>query len=553
MIRSQHENPPESQIDVDVLIIGSGPAGTALAVELGLQGLTCHVFERRTARQPQPKAKLTNIRTMGLMRRWGIADRVRDRAPLPPGFPSDVAFLTTLTGYELTRFPNAFSTAPDRTRPYPEPAQQMPQDMLEEVLRERADELPGVQITRGVMFKRFEEYAEGIEAQLEVLDTGAPITVRAKYLAGADGARSRIRGQLGIEMPGQDLAANVSAVLRAPGLWELNDKPPAVQYWITTKNAPGIIGPLDTEGLWWFHLSEADNGGVLTNAEVEAKFQAAVGAEFQCETVSQGPWQAERRLADTYRAGRTFLLGDAAHLHPPMGGYGMNMGVGDGLDLGWKLAAVLKGWGDDALLDSYETERRPIHQRVIDEATVNYQRNSNQYKSDELELEGPAGDALRIEVGAAIHEQKAQEFASTGVQLGYRYEGSPVIVSDGTPEPPNEISSYTPTARPGHLAPHAWLNAEECVYDRLGFGLNLISFSAEPELAEPFVRAAAVAEIPLTLIELPGSEIRDLYGADLVLVRPDQTVAWRGDQADDAGAILDRIRGRAADREQVAR
>lgn len=532
------------RLDADVLVVGSGPVGSALAIELARAGATCVVLERRAGRSLQPRAKLTNIRTMTLLRRWGIASEVRARAPLPPTFPSDIAFVTRLRGWELTRFPNALSTALDRARPYPEPAQQVPQDVLEEVLRGHARRLSGVNVLTGVQFDSFEETATGVVAKARVVEGGEPVDIHARYLAGCDGAHSLVRASAGIEMPGVDLAPNVSAVFRAPTLWSEHDKAPAVHYWTVTPAAPGILGPLDPAELWWFHLNEAPGDGRLSNAEVRQSFFAAVGGEFPCEVVANSPWVAQSRVASTYRAGRAFLLGDAAHLHPPMGGYGMNMGIGDAVDLGWKLGAVIAGWGGAGLLDSYELERRPIHLRVIDEATSNYRRNSNRYRDENLEAEGSAGDAARVRIGQRIHEEKAREFASIGVQLGYRYEGSPVVVPDGSEEPADEVGTYLPTARPGHLAPHAWVDEERCVYDLLGRGFSLLRFTADPAAGADLVRAAGVSGVPLAVVDLDDPVLRDLYGADLVLVRPDQQVAWRGSTATrDAISLLNQVRG----------
>ena len=541
---------PVNVVDVDVLVVGAGPAGSALAIELGRVGVRCLVVERRTKRSPQPRAKLTNIRTMTLMRRWGIAQNVRAAAPLPPTFPSDIAFVTRLTGWELARFPNAFSTTVDRSRPFPEPAQQVPQDVLEDVLRRHARTLPTITIMPGMQLDAFEQSEAGVIAHASATDGEGEVQVHAKYIAGCDGARSSVRQLMGVEMPGMDLAANVSAVLRAPTLWSLHDKARAVHYWTSTPDAPGILGPLDPTELWWYHLNEAPNGGILTDDEVRRSFFAAVGAEFQCEVVANSPWLAQRRIASTYRVGRAFLLGDAAHLHPPMGGYGMNMGIGDAVDLGWKLGAVINGWAGAGLLSSYEIERRPIHLRVIEEAASNFSNNSNRYREPDLESAGPQGDMARQRVGLRIREEKAREFASIGVQLGYRYEGSPVVIADGSDATADEVSSYIPTARPGHLAPHAWVDGERCVYDLFGPGLTLLRLSGNGDSGHGLIGAAEKDGVPLVVVDLPRPEIRELYDADLALVRPDQQIAWRGDSVADGVHLLDRVRGLIAEQDK---
>lgn len=316
-----------------------------------------------------------------------------------------------------------------------------------------------------------------------------------------------------------------------------------MQYWMVNPEAPGILGPLDDSDVWWFHLNEASTGGRVPDDEVRRLFFRAVGQEVPAELIANGPWTAQRLIARQYRQGRAFLLGDAAHLHPPMGGYGMNMGVGDAVDLGWKLAAVLGGWGGPELLDSYQAERRPLHQLVLDEAARNFAWNGNQLFVPGLEEAGADGDRIRREAGETVRTQKAREFASHGVQLGYRYEGSPVIVPDGTEPAPQEVSTYVPTARPGHLAPHTWINAERSLYDLLGPDFTLLRLGGKPPDADPLLRAAAKAGVPVRVLDLPHPELRDLFEAPMVLIRPDQHVAWRGDEPDQPGRIIDRVRG----------
>jgi hypothetical protein len=304
-----------------------------------------------------------------------------------------------------------------------------------------------------------------------------------------------------------------------------------------------MMGPLDDTELWWFHLNEARDGGRLPDDEVRRLFLAAIGRDVEIELVANGSWTAQRLVAREYRRGRAFLLGDAAHLHPPMGGYGMNMGIGDAVDLGWKLAAVLRGWGGDELLDSYEVERRPLHQRVVDEAARNFGWNGNQLSVSGLEDPGAEGERLREEAGQTVREQKAREFASIGMQLGYRYEDSPVIVPDGTKATPYEVSTYVPTARPGHLAPHAWIDDQQSLYDRFGPDFTLLRLGANPPDAGPLLHAAATAGLPLEVLDVPNPELLDLFEAQLVLVRPDQHVAWRGNTPDEPQLIVDRVRG----------
>jgi len=538
-----HAKQREAEVAVDVLIVGGGPVGAALAVELGSRGVRCLLVERRTERTPQPRAKTSNVRTMTLMRRWGLADAVRAAAPLPASFPSDIAFVTRLTGWELHRFRNALSTVVDRSRPYPETSQQCPQDVVEEVMRERAKRLPTVDWRQGVALEQFEQTAGSVRALVRDVETGRSTSVRARFLAGCDGARSLVREQCSIAMEGEDLGNNLSGVVRAPQLWSRNDKLPAVQYWLVNAEVPGQMGPLNTTELWWFHLNDVPVGKRFSEQETRQLFFKAVGAQLPCEVLASAPWLAQRLVAERYRAGPVFLLGDAAHVHPPQGGYGMNMGIGDAVDLGWKIGAVLAGWADDELLDSYAHERRPIHLRVIEEATINFMRNAARLPNPDLELEGPRGDDARARAAELIQTEKAREFASLGVQLGYRYEGSPAIVDDGTEPTPNEVSSYVPTARPGHLLPHVWIDDERCLYDLLGRDMTLLRLGPRPLDASPLLARAAAGAMPVLVVDVDSPELADLCQAPLVLVRPDQHVAWRGDDPVAACEIVDRLSG----------
>lgn len=526
---------------LDTVIVGAGPVGLALSIELGRAGLRCLVLEQRDRETPHPRAKLTNVRSMTLMRRWGIADDVRAAAPLPPSFPSDVAFVTRLTGWELARIPDALSTARDRDRPFPEPAQQIPQGNLEAVLRATAEALPQVEIRTGVRVESFTQDQDGVEVQARELTSGQSLSFDAAYLAGCDGARSQVRETLEIGMEGDPLLGeNVGAVIAAPGLRSLNDKDLAVHYWLFNRDSPGILGPLDGADTWWLHLNETPVGERLTDAALRERFFDAVGQELPCEILANVPWTAQRLIATSYRSGRTFLLGDAAHLHPPMGGYGMNMGIGDAVDLGWKLAAVLLGWGGEALLESYEQERRPIHLRVLEEASSNYSSNASRLLDPDLERPDQAGEDSRRRFGESVLAAKKREFASLGVQLGYRYESSPLISRDGTAEPPDPVETYSPTARPGHLAPHVWIDEDRCLYDLMStVGMTMLVFGGARKSEEIRARVGA-SKVPIKVVPIDRPDVLDIYGADLVLVRPDQQVAWRGSEPE-AGLEAARI------------
>lgn len=265
------------------------------------------------------------------------------------------------------------------------------------------------------------------------------------------------------------------------------------------------------------------------------------------EVVARDNWVVHSLIAQTYRKGRAFLVGDACHLHSPFGGHGMNLGIGDAVDLGWKLAAALEGWGSEGLLDSYEIERRHLHRQVIDSATKNASVLSEQFADPLLGETGAAGEAARAAAALEIERLKAPEFSSLGLVLGYAYEGSP-LVHDGEPErPPLEVSRYEPSARPGHLAPHAWLSTDTSLYDRFGVGYTLLVLGPADIETGSLADAVAQAGVPLTVVRLDQAAVRQLYGADLVLVRPDQHVAWRGARIDDVPALIAVMTGNVAD------
>jgi hypothetical protein len=298
---------------------------------------------------------------------------------------------------------------------------------------------------------------------------------------------------------------------------------------------------MDLEDVWW-----AIANGVpaeVGQSDPHALIRGLVGTEIEAEVLGTDPWTARMLLADRYRNGRAFLVGDAAHLNPPWGGHGFNTGIGDSVNIGWKLAAVIDGWGGDGLLASYEAERRPIAERTIREAVANMSVLAPELGNPELDAPGLVGEQARHAAAQVIRATKDREFHSLGLVLGYQYDASPVIVDDGTPVLP-EGQAYVPTARPGARLPHLWLPDGASLYDRLGNGFSLLRLRDDADVA-PFIASAAARRVPLTVVELRGQALERLYEASLLLVRPDQHVAWRGVSIDRPGAdaIIDRVRG----------
>jgi 2-polyprenyl-6-methoxyphenol hydroxylase-like FAD-dependent oxidoreductase len=533
-------------LSTDVLIVGGGPVGLALANELGMRGISALLIEQHDRVGSQPRAKTTNVRSMEHMRRWGIADRIRESSPLPHGYPTDIYFLTRLFGHQLAHIENAFNGAPTRDQRYSEQAQWIPQYVVEAVLKERVAAWPSVRALFATRLDGFTQSAHGVDAQAVRLDDNAPITIRAQFLVGADGARSMVRELIGARLEGRHKLANhYNMVIRIPEFAASPPRQQGIMYWLVNPEAPAVLAPMDKGSTWTFGLTLKPGMTEMPDDEAGRRVCQAIGRDISFEVVARDYWSAHRLIANHYRDARVFLAGDACHLHPPFGGYGMNMGIGDAVDLGWKLAATLQGWGGAGLLDSYERERRPVHVRVLDESVQNYSVLSQHLVRDDLENDTEAGVSARRAVGEAIIDSKTREFKSLGVVLGSHYSGSPIVVPDGTDPPGDAVSTYVPSAHPGCLAPHAWMDDGSSLYDRFGHGFTLLATDAVEEAdVERLTAAAANAGVPLRVFDPQRAELRDLYRAKLVLIRPDQHVAWRGDDLSvDPVQLFDRVRG----------
>ena len=515
-----------------VLIAGGGPVGLATAVELGQRGIDCVVVEPRAeVSHARPRCKTVNVRTMEHLRRWGLAGRLRAAAPLPVSWSQDAVFCTALTGRELSRFRGVLGLAPDGDR-FPETGQQAPQYVLEELLREAVGELPACTLATGRRVISLQQDHAGVEV-LVGRDGGEPSAVTAGYVVGCDGPRSTVREQIGAAYLGEHaLRPNFGMVFRAPQLAGLVRHGPAVHYWILNDVAPALMGPLDLTGTWWIiaiGVSKEDG-----RRDPLRLISGAAGRTVEAAVLSTDPWTARMQLAGRLRAGRVFLAGDAAHLNPPFGGHGLNTGIGDAVDLGWKLAAVLQGWGGPSLLDSYEAERRPIQQQVIAEATRNMNVLTPELMSAELDDDGPRGERARTAAHQQIQEAKRAEFFALDLVLDVTLDHSPVIMGG-----PGRAGA---ALRPGARLAHAWLAPGRSLFDELGTGLSLLLLSA----ADPsgVLREARARSVPVTVVDLSRTALGARYGAQAALVRPDQYVAWRGSlhQVSPA-ALIDRVRG----------
>ena len=538
--------------DADVLIVGAGPVGLALATELTMRGHSVHVVEKNDRTGLQPRAKTTNIRTMTHMRRWGLAGEMRKRSPLSADFPRDVTFRTGLFDEPIYTFHDAFCASPQRYEAFPEHAEFIPQYVVETILAEHVAAHPLADLRFGCELTDFEQDETGVTATVKNMESGEQQRLRARWLVGADGGRSFVRKSLAIAMNGKrDIVSSATLILRIPGLNDDPDLKKALFHWIVDEEAASIIGPMDRGDLWYW--TKVANKDVTTEALLD-NARRAIGRDYPMEIVTRDDWTVHSLIADHYREGRVFLVGDACHLHSPFGGHGMNQGVGDAVDLGWKLSAALQGWASEGLLDSYTIERQQAHRAIVASATRNVASLSDQFVDPNLSQEGPVGDDARRKAAEAIERLKTPEFKSVGLVLGNYYAQSPAIAGEPGPDHPIDETVYRPSARPGHLAPHVWVDAETSLYDLFSQGFTLLRLGDTQDDAEAALAAAArEAGIPLDIVSPALARLKQLYEASYVLVRPDQYVGWRGDKLPAPDALLTIMTGNAINNTDVRR
>ncbi len=519
----------------DVAISGAGPVGLSLAIELGRRGRRVVVFERETMRGPQPRAKTLNMRSLMHFRRWGIAEAVRKASPVPADLPPNVVFQTRLFGHHIATIENTYfrGASLGNDPRFCEPSEWVPQHVVEDVLRSEVAALPNVEMLYATEVKALAQTAE--QVTVTVADAKGERSMTAAFLVGADGARSTVRSLIGVQMQGRyAFAANYNMVLRIPELNERGPEPRGLMHWTVNADSPVVMGPIGD--LWYIAKALEPGVSSMSDADIDACVCEAIGRRVDYEVLTVDPWYAHQLIADRYRQERVFLAGDACHLHPPFGGYGMNMGISDAVDLGWKLDGALAGWGGEALLGSYEFERRRVHHWTIDEAVENYRTLSRELLRPGLEDDTPEGESLRREVAREILANKQREFHTIGLVLGYHYGGSPIIACDeNLPPPAAEI--YVPEVVCGGLAPHVWLGEGDALYDQFGLGYVVIDTTGMNGAEATLVSAAAQLAVPITTIRRTDEATLAMYGRQLTLVRPDQHVAWHGAPVDLSHAL----------------
>jgi 2-polyprenyl-6-methoxyphenol hydroxylase-like FAD-dependent oxidoreductase len=521
-------------IDTPVLIVGGGPVGLATALDLAWRGHRSTLIERDPATGHVMLAKANGLheRTMETCRRWGIIDRVVARG-FPPEHAGDSVYCTAMTGHYIGR--SIIPSANTRPTPpqSPEKRQRCAQYEFDPMLAEAVREQGLTDIQYNTAFVRLEQDDDGVTAEVSDVETGEVREIRSRYLVACDGAGSRVRRQLDIPFEGRMLDFSLSAMIRIPNLADFHPIPDGERYiLIGAEGSWGIMTSVDGREIWRFTTVGLQEKLDPARYDIAADIRRALGRDdIPFEIIRLVPWRRSQCVAARYREGRVLLAGDAAHTTSPTGGHGMNTGIADAMDLTWMLDALLSGWGGATLMAAYDLERLPVGVRNSAEAAHNYSGWREERDYSRVLEDGPEGDASRAKLGEQIVRSLHGEWNSLGVDLGYRYDGSPVIAPDGTPPPADEVSDYEQTARPGHRAPHAWLGDGRSTLDLFGRGFTLLRFGAGADETQAIEAAATAAGVPLRTVDIAEPEIVALYAARLVLVRPDGQVAWRADAA----------------------
>ena len=514
-------------MDTDVLIVGAGPVGLTLALDLGRRGVRCTLIERKETPQRLPKMERCNARSMEIFRRMGLAGRIR-AAGLPADVPMDVFIVTSLVEPPLLHLPypsvaearRQIAACRDGTLPL-EPYQLISQYTLEPLLKSVVDADPNVTVRFGCEFVSFEQDGQSVTAQ--VSENGRTSTIRAKYMAGCDGGASAVRKQLGIALEGDGNIMQLrQALLRCDELFERIPIGKGRHYHVADMQATQLILQDDTRHFTLHSVVEKDE-------DMAAMFEKTIAMPLPYEMQWVGEWRQNLLLAERYGEGRVFLAGDAVHLVIPTGGLGMNSGVGDAVDLSWKLAATLKGWGGPALLQSYETERRAVGSYNVSAsryATLGRRKWRSQIGPN-IRDNTPEGAAARAHVAAIADIEQRKSNEMIGAELGYFYV-SPLIASEPGDPPPYDFIEYTPSTQPGVRLPHVWLDDGTAMQDKIGDGYTLLRLGGTAADASALLKAFAALGAPFTVLDVPDSSARDVYGRDLILLRPDMHIAWRG-------------------------
>lgn len=549
-----------ADIECPVLIIGAGPVGLTLALDLAWRGIDVVVAEKRRAgTAPEPKCNHVSARSMEVFRRLGIASEIRN-AGLPAEFEHSVSYRTTFIGPELTRIhiPSRRDrytdhSGPDGNWPTPEPPHRINQIYLEPILARHAAAHPRIRILDGYEAADIEIADDGAAVLLRVVAGDGVRRVACRYLVGCDGARSNVRKAIGAEFVGDAVIQRVqSTFIRAPNLLSMQGSKPAWGNGVINPRRSGMVYAIDGKELWLVHNYLRPDEPDFESVDRDWAIRTILGvpADFAYTQLSKEDWFGRRLVANRFRRQSAFIAGDACHVWVPYAGFGMNAGIADAMGLSWLIAAVLQGWGHARMLDAYEAERLPITEQVSRFAMAHAEKEIKRRGAvpESLEEDSEAGAALRREIGALTYEINVQQYAAAGLNFGAYYEASPIIAYDTKAFPGYTMSTYTASTVPGCRMPHAFLPDGRSLYDAFGSGYTLVRTTPGTEIAT-LVNASRDAGMPLSIADLPGGSCGRAAKC-LLLVRPDQTVAWRGDSTtpQQAADLVALITGRVINR-----
>jgi len=540
-------------ITTDVAIIGGGPSGLMLAIELGCRGITCTVLEEDPTDPQLPKANATSARTMEHFRRRGFSHRIRALG-LPPDHPQDVVYTTRVAQHELTRFriPSAGEAAQQASFgdyggdawPTPELPHRAQQMYIEPVLRSEAEKYPSVTVRFGARAVAVSDRGDDVRVDVMGVDGQALPPLVARYVVGCDGPRSLVRQTMGFGYSGHGGERReflggqmLSIYFRASGLYEQLNKPRAWQYWAVNPEQRCVLCAINGVDTFVMIVQLAE-GQALESLDIPDVLRKSMGLTFAHDVIALTPWNAGLALvAERFRQGRLFIAGDAAHLFTPTGGMGYNTSVDDAVNLGWKLAHVLRGQAPAALLDTYQAERQPMAYRNTAFARRMADGIGRLRVGAEVEAPGAEGEQARQRLAVALAAHVTQEFNIPGLQLGVRYTGSSIVAVEDALPPPDEPNCYVPSGYPGGRAPHV-VTSEGSLLDHFGIDHTLLVLT---EIStEAWQSEAQRIGLPLAVLRWQQAATRELYGADLVLVRPDHHIAWRGPAHTDPAIVLAR-------------
>ncbi len=523
-------------MDAQIIIAGAGPVGTSLAIDAAMRGMKVIIVDPRHRDDPaDAKCNTISARTMEYFRRFGIAKQVR-AAGLPDDYPTDTIYATSVSGPELTRI--TMPARSERAKPgfydsdWPSPERMVRQSQmwLEPILREKLLSLPNVEFRPRVEVVGHSQDTDSVTVHCRALDDGNEFDLRAPYLVGCDGGSSRVRKDIGAKLVGDAVVGRSrTSLIRSSEIGKLfGERRPAWMTWVVNHTVRGNVVAINGDDLWLVHRALADGEEDFSTVDFDQSIRDVLGVDssFEFELLKHEDWTARRMVADRFRDRRVFIAGDAAHLWVPFAGYGMNAGIADAMNLSWLLSAVSNGWASPDILDAYEAERMPITDQVSRFAMAKVQENLNAMSARSvpkiLSSSSFIGRILRKKIGKRLFDINLPQMSPEGLNFGYYYNNSPIIVQDGSDAPLYDMGSHVPSTVPGCRIPHFLIDGESII-DQLGPNYTLIRFNSSVD-----VSGLEDSSLPVKVIDANRSA-RDEFEHDLLLVRADAHIAWRGD------------------------